>query len=387
MIDRVSRYRRVVGYAAFGWALLFAAPHTWWALGIPAGFPGGRASHQVMMTTAWRYSADVIVIVLCGIAALVALALRRPQIAWRWVPYTAAWIASGMLTFRGVAGLVGDGTADLIWWPSFLLGGILFGAAAWLAPARSHDAEQPHGRHAARGRVIALRATLMLAMLGALFGGAWRLHKSRTVQLFGDLVTAVSTTDSVIALTFDDGPSAPHTDSVLNLLRAARVRATFFVTGGALAQHPELGRKIVEQGHELGNHSYSHHRMVFKSQGTIRHEIEATDSLIRRAGFDGPIHFRPPYGKRLLGLPWYLARANRITVLATLEPDSRYHTAHEMVEHVIEGARPGSIVLLHVDLRPRSEERRALPRIIDGLRNEGYEFVTVSELMTRARPR
>jgi peptidoglycan/xylan/chitin deacetylase (PgdA/CDA1 family) len=376
MMDRASRYRSGICYAACGWAILFAAPHVWWALGIPAGFPGGQANHRLMMTSTWRYIADLIVVALCLIAALVALSLRRPLQSRRWIPFTAAWIASGLLTFRGVAGMVGDGASDPIWWPAFLLGGILFGAAAWLAASQS-----------ARGHIIAFRLTLVLATLGALFGGTWRLHKSRTFQLFGDLVTGVETKDSVIALTFDDGPSVPHTDSILDLLRVARVRATFFVTGEALARHPALGRRIVEHGHELGNHSYSHRRLVFKTPETIRHEVEATDSLIRRAGFTGPIHFRPPYGKRLIGLPWYLARTHRKTVLWSIEPDSWYHTADEMLQHVLDRARPGSIVLLHVDLPSRTEERRALPRTIDGLRSKGYDFVTVSELMTRANAR
>jgi chitin deacetylase len=229
-------------------------------------------------------------------------------------------------------------------------------------------------------------ALLALAALGVLLAGAWRLHKSRTVQVFGELVTAVATADSLVALTFDDGPAAPHTDSILELLREAGVRATFFVVGAALERHPSIGRRMVEQGHELGNHSYSHQRMVLRSPRMIRHEVEATDSLIRTAGFRGRIHFRPPYGKRLLGLPWYLARTNRTTVLWTLEPDTWHRSADLMVEHVLDNVRPGSIILLHVDVGSRVEERRALPRIIEGLRAKGYEFATVSQLMARASP-
>ena len=131
----MARHRRWITYAACAWAVLFAAPHTWWALGIPAGFPGGTASHHVMMTSAWRYVFDVIVVVLSGLAALIALTLLRPPhlVVRRWVPQTAAWIGSGMLTLRGLAGLVVDGASDLVWWPTFLLGGMLLGGVAWLA--------------------------------------------------------------------------------------------------------------------------------------------------------------------------------------------------------------------------------------------------------------
>jgi peptidoglycan-N-acetylglucosamine deacetylase len=227
---------------------------------------------------------------------------------------------------------------------------------------------------------------LWLSGLGALalvLAGAWQLHKSRTVQLFGDLTYAVSTEDRVVALTFDDGPAAPYTDSVLTLLEAYGVPATFFVIGSSMERHPDLGRRIVDEGHELGNHSYTHRLMIGRAPRTIRHEVEATDSLIRQAGWSGRIHFRPPYGKRLIGLPLYLSRTGRTTVLWDLEPDSWYRTADEMVAHVLATVAPGSIILLHVELASRVEERNALPRIIEGVQAMGYELVTVSDLMTR----
>ena len=138
MIKANVRRRRWINWAACLWAIMFAAPHTWWALGFPFGFPGGlargRANHLLMMTT-WRYYFDVAVIVLSILAIFVALA---PIQVWgrsipRWILRTMAWIASGMLSLRGVAGLIHDGSSDLVWWPTFLVGGILFGSVAWLS--------------------------------------------------------------------------------------------------------------------------------------------------------------------------------------------------------------------------------------------------------------
>jgi peptidoglycan/xylan/chitin deacetylase (PgdA/CDA1 family) len=214
-----------------------------------------------------------------------------------------------------------------------------------------------------------------------LAGAAWRLHKSRAYQVFGDLITSVGTSDSIVALTFDDGPVPVYTDSVLAILERENVLATFFVVGSSLARYPELGNRIARAGHELGNHSFSHEQMVLMSQDRIRSEVEATDSLIRRAGAAADIPFRPPYGKRLVGLPWYLQRTGRSTVLWTLEPDSWFRNRNDMVTHVAENARPGSIILLHVEISSRVEERAALPLIIQALKRQGYRFVTVSELI------
>jgi hypothetical protein len=138
--------RRLISYATCIWAAGFAAPHTWWALGYATGFPGGPANHHLMMTTGWRYAFDVVVIALSLVAVVLTLVLLRPTalVAGRAMLHAATWIGAGMLFVRGVAGLVVDGTSDPIWWPTFLLGGVLLGSVAWLArvpPAERHSSE------------------------------------------------------------------------------------------------------------------------------------------------------------------------------------------------------------------------------------------------------
>jgi peptidoglycan-N-acetylglucosamine deacetylase len=220
--------------------------------------------------------------------------------------------------------------------------------------------------------------------LGMLAWGGNRFSSSRTHQLVGDLVTRAATTDSVVALTFDDGPTPTHTDSVLALLADFGVPATFFMIGQFMERNPDVVGRVVEGGHELANHSYSHPRLVLKSPGTIRREIERTDSLIRAAGHVGEIWVRPPYGKRLFGLPYYLSRHGRPVVLWTLEPDTYHARAEAMVDYVRERVSPGSIILLHVEIPARSEGRAALRRIVPELRSRGYRFVTLSELLRGA---
>ena len=231
-----------------------------------------------------------------------------------------------------------------------------------------------------RWRKAVLLSLLIVAVAVGGLVAAWRLSGSRSTQLFGELVTSVPVSDSVVALTFDDGPVPLYTDTVLSVLRQEDVRATFFVTGNSVKRNPDLARRILREGHELGNHSYSHQRMVFMSPSTVREEVEVTDSLIRASGATGPIHFRPPYGKRLVILPWYLSRRNRATVLWSLEPDSWFSRHPDMVRHVSENVQPGSIILLHVEIPARAEGRASLPLMIRDLKERGYRFVTVSEL-------
>ena len=247
-------------------------------------------------------------------------------------------------------------------------------------------ADSPRARVAGRGLRWAL------ALLLALAGGSLairELARCRTFQVFGRLVARADTDRPRVALTFDDGPTAEVIDEVLAVLASRRVRATFFVNGAHLADSPDLGRRLVAAGHQLGNHTYSHDRMVLKSQAFIRSEIDRTDALIRGAGESGEIYFRPPFCWKLVGLPWYLWRNGRTTVTWDVEPDSPPHgtDSARIVAACQEAVRPGAIILLHVWYAGREPSRAALPVIIDRLGAAGYEFVTVSDLLESARRR
>jgi peptidoglycan/xylan/chitin deacetylase (PgdA/CDA1 family) len=232
-------------------------------------------------------------------------------------------------------------------------------------------------------RVVRLVVALLIAT--TLFGlGAYRLMNARSVQLIGRQVTSIQTGAKVVALTFDDGPTGEYVDAVLADLARYRARGTFFVIGSAAQDNESALRALIAAGHEIGNHSFTHPRLVFVSTGTVAREVESTDRVIRSAGYRGPILFRPPFGKRLVSAPYYLWRHERTTVMWDLEPDSMADIADDpgaMSEYVAENARPGSIVLLHVWYDGRSAARAALPLILARLTAQGYRFVTVSELL------
>lgn len=231
-------------------------------------------------------------------------------------------------------------------------------------------------------------ALLTLLCLLAIAASLWMLSRSRTTQLFGTLVTHVETNKQMVALTLDDGPNPKGTEATLAILDSVNVKATFFVTGGDLERHMAYGKRIVAAGHSLGNHSFTHSQMVLRPLSFMREEIEKTDVLIREAGWQGPIPFRPPYGRRLFVLPWYLKQNNRETYLWDIEPESYpeiAQDAHAMADYVAERVRAGSIILMHTMFESRKVSREAIPLIVDRVRAKGYKFVTLQELVKEGR--
>lgn len=222
---------------------------------------------------------------------------------------------------------------------------------------------------------------LALAIAAAI--GLYLLMNARCYQLLGNLVCHGAYKRKRIALTFDDAPSERTSDAVLAVLAEKNVKATFFMIGENMERYPQAAQRIAAAGHEMGNHSYSHRRFLLRSPAFIAREIEDTNALIRTAGYHGPIHFRPPYGKKLLGLPWYLARHNITTVMWDSEP-ARHQapTAEAITAAALAQAHNGAIILLHPFCAEACRaEREALPLIIDGLRAQGYTLTTVSELL------
>lgn len=222
----------------------------------------------------------------------------------------------------------------------------------------------------------------LLVLLAGLYG-MYELASSRTYQVMGELVPRVETERKVVALTFDDGPT-DKVDEVIAALDEAGVKATFYVMGQEIEQRPDAAKKLVAAGHELGNHTYSHHRMVFKSPTFIREEIEKTDALIRAAGYRGEITFRPPNGKKLIGLPWYLSQEGRTTVMWDVEPDTYPEvaaTSEGIVKHAAERVQPGSVIILHPWYPSRETSLAAIKGVVETLQSQGYEFVTMSELL------
>jgi peptidoglycan/xylan/chitin deacetylase (PgdA/CDA1 family) len=185
-----------------------------------------------------------------------------------------------------------------------------------------------------------------------------------------------------VALTFDDGPWPGTTRRLLGVLRRMRVRATFFVVGRQVQEHPALLRAIAEAGHAIGNHSFSHptgrpFRML--PPGRIRHELVATDRALVRLGVT-PELFRPPggsYDGRMLAVADELGLR---TVLWDVDARDWASAARPalIARSVLRQVRPGSIVLLHDGGGDGGATVRAVPRIVRGIRRLGLRLVPLS---------
>ncbi len=200
-------------------------------------------------------------------------------------------------------------------------------------------------------------------------------HAHGVVQL-----NRVETPMPRVALTFDDGPHPQHTPRLLDILAAHRARATFYVIGTMVRRYPDIARRIVAEGHELGNHTWSHPTLSRQGDWTVLNEIDRTQEIIWQTVGHVPVTFRPPYGaitprqSRMLH-----ADRNLPTVVWTVDPqDWRRPGSAVVARRMIDGARPGAIILAHDIHGPTVS---AVPDAIAGLRGRGFDCVTMSELL------
>lgn len=221
-----------------------------------------------------------------------------------------------------------------------------------------------------------LLATAAASILGAIGHGAFH----RNSRIFGSVMSDLSTHDRVVALTFDDGPNPDATPLILDCLADYAVPATFFVLGSHVDRWPDLVRRIVRAGHQIGNHGYFHRRLHLKSPGYIKRDVVLGKRAIERAAGTSPHFFRAPHGFRN---PWVtpIARSlSEITVGWSLGVwDSDRPGSGAIVNRTLAGARPGSIILLHDGdgYDPggdRLQTAEALEPIIVGLKKRNFGF-------------
>lgn len=182
-----------------------------------------------------------------------------------------------------------------------------------------------------------------------------------------------------IALTFDDGPEKESTTRILETLNEYDAKATFFMLGKNAEQYPEVAKQVADEGHEIANHTVTHANLNAINRSRIEEEMTHSKEQIENATGQTPIIFRPPYGNHNDTVLEIAESTDQTIVLWSLDTyDWQHRNANATYQTIIDNVRPGSVILMH-DIHQTTAD--ALPKIMEHLSDEGYEFVTVSEIL------
>jgi peptidoglycan/xylan/chitin deacetylase (PgdA/CDA1 family) len=193
----------------------------------------------------------------------------------------------------------------------------------------------------------------------------------------------------LVALTFDDGPSPVWTPQILEELRKAGVKATFFMIGRHVRSYPEIARRVVQEGHEVANHTYNHNVLVYFKDEELEKEIRDTESAIKEVTGQVTRYFRPPKA-------WLTGREKKkikkmgyeIVLWSLNSKDWVTFDDKYIIRYLVRNIRPGDIILFHdsggafsIEGGDRHETVLTIPRLVEKLGQQGYRFVTITELL------
>lgn len=185
-----------------------------------------------------------------------------------------------------------------------------------------------------------------------------------------------------IALTFDDGPHPRYTAEILDLLGAYQIKATFFMIGTNVALYPTLARRVAEEGHEVGSHTFSHPHMLKLTPRALLEEIGKNEKIFLENGIRRPTLFRPPEGYRTPEQSIAVRDAGYTMVVWSIDThDWQSRPAEEIVRYVHENVQGGDILLFHDYISGQNTTIAALKQLIPKLLEDGYHFTVVSDLI------
>ena len=211
-------------------------------------------------------------------------------------------------------------------------------------------------------------------------------NQEKTINYFGwdrkidNTYTRIKTSEKVIAITFDDGPHGQNTPRLLDMLKKRNIKATFYVVGNMVTYNPQILRRMIAEGHEIGNHTVSHGNLARMSNSALRTELQkAHDQIFKETGIE-PRTMRPPGGAITRDQKQFmLEEFGYPTILWSVDPmDWKKPGPSVVTRRLLDGAAPGGILLVH-DLHKATVD--AMPATLDGLLAQGYRFVTVTELI------
>lgn len=236
-------------------------------------------------------------------------------------------------------------------------------------------------KYAVAAALVSLLTAGSLLLLAVLPGNSF----------YGKVITSVNTSQKIIALTFDDGPYPPYTDKLLAVLREKNIKATFFLVGENIKKHPQLAQKIKAEGHELALHAGIHQDLLKLDQTQLEANITQGKNTMQEVLGIQPKFIRPPHGFKDWQVITAIERQNLQAMNWSIIPRDWTNPGTQVIaDRVIQKAQPGAIVLLHdgdspKGIAPRQQTVEAVGIIIDKLHQQGYRFVTASQLIDAAK--
>ncbi|MFF5994519.1 polysaccharide deacetylase family protein [Lysinibacillus sp. KU-BSD001] len=202
----------------------------------------------------------------------------------------------------------------------------------------------------------------------------------------GQVVWDIQTSEKVVAITFDDGPDQKYTTDILDLLAQYEAKATFFIVGQYAEKYPEVVLRQYGEGHEIANHTYTHTRS--QSVQRIEEELKKTNETIYSITGFRPTLFRPVGGQYTDAMINTVVKNGYTVVMWSWHQDTedwKNPGVSKIVDKVLKGTKPGDVILFHDAGGDRSQTVKALEEILPALKNQGYEFITISELIERKK--
>jgi peptidoglycan/xylan/chitin deacetylase (PgdA/CDA1 family) len=228
---------------------------------------------------------------------------------------------------------------------------------------------------------------LGLALAGAAAIAAGYQTMAPTGQWYGSTFTGLPRGSRQLALSFDDGPNDPHTLHLLEVLARHGVHATFFLIGRFVEQRPDIAREIANAGHVVGNHTFNHPLLTLRSGRDVQSEIQQCSQALNNAVGSHSNLFRPPFGGRRPATLRIARRLGLETIMWNVTGhDWKDESAAEIEQRVISQVNGGNVILLHDGGhrgmgQDRSQTILATDRLISRYVSEGYEFVTIPQMM------
>ncbi|MCT2537666.1 polysaccharide deacetylase family protein [Aquibacillus koreensis] len=202
------------------------------------------------------------------------------------------------------------------------------------------------------------------------------------MEKFG-IINEVETDKKEVAITFDDGPNTTYTPQILDIFEAVSGQATFYMIGEQMKKHPEVVKDVLEKGHEIGNHTYSHPFLTKLHKDDAFQEVDMTDKLIEEMTGKKPKTFRPPFfdfneeTASIIDTFGY----KTIAAMNVGAQDWEQPGVNQIVSESRKHIKPGSIFIFHDGFEERSQTVEAVRILVSELKEQGYELVTISKLL------